>query len=64
MVPTFGMLDFLPERLVRTQADSNERDAYLSEVNTFSTEFGAKAENEAYIHTQACLRMALLLNRF
>lgn len=62
MVPTFGMFDFLPERLARTQADDSERQAYLSEVNRNSTQFGV--EGEAKAHTDACLRMALLLNRF
>ncbi|MBK9395458.1 MAG: hypothetical protein IPN40_16980 [Uliginosibacterium sp.] len=64
MVPTFGMFDFMPERLGRAQIEDAERDAYLSEVNRHSTQFGASTGIESQAHIDACVRMALLLNRF
>ncbi len=64
MVPTFGMFDFMPERLGRAQVEDSEREAYLSEVNRQSTQFGASVGIESQAHIDACVRMALLLNRF
>ncbi|WP_018609895.1 hypothetical protein [Uliginosibacterium gangwonense] len=63
MVPTFGMFDFLPVRLARAEADDRERQEYLGEVRRNSTQFGAH-EAEGQAHADACLRMAMLLNRF
>lgn len=63
MVPTFGMFDYLPVRLARAEADDRERQEYLAEVHRNSTQFGA-FESEGRAHADACLRMAMLLNRF
>lgn len=60
MVPNFGMFDFLPVRAAALRADDAERQAYLSEVRTQSTEFGAGSRSESEALIEDNLRVALM----
>jgi hypothetical protein len=54
------MFDFIPVHLATASAEEAEREAYLSEVTRHSTEFGAIGRNEADVHIEENLRVALM----